>query len=60
MSKKTFPEFKIQEIITKYREGAVLKDLALELGVTGPTVAKMLRTRGVDIRPKGRRKKNSV
>lgn len=49
----------IENITKKYVAGASLKNLAKECGVSQPTIAKALREHGVEIRSRGRQKKNS-
>jgi len=47
----------LQHLKTQYEEGKTLKVLARDLGVSAPTVSKLLRSVGASIRSKGRRKK---
>ena len=46
----------IQAICVKYKDGATLKALAHETGVSQPTISKYLKASGVTVRPKGRKK----
>jgi len=51
-------ESKQKEIITLYNSGTSLKELAEQFGVSVPCVSNTLKRAGVEVRPRGRQKKD--
>lgn len=48
------------KVETEYKDGASLKELAGKLNCSIPTVSRLLKKRGVEIRARGRKKKNEA
>jgi len=53
--KKKLSQTDLINLKTQYENGKTLKVLARELGISAPTVSKLLRSVGTSIRSKGRK-----